>query len=193
MLNAPFSIIRRPAHVCKDTQEIRWQRVTNHHHSVRFTNKKSRIFTHFTKLIFIWRFFVIFKAIEMINPCVPSPCGQYSQCREINGHAVCSCLTRYIGSPPNCRPECVVSSECDQNMACQNEKCIDPCPGTCGVNARCTVINHNPICSCSPGFTGDPFNRCIKQECKLFLTLSKQIYYFLHAHTILWCKNFYCK
>nr|CAD7617395.1 unnamed protein product [Timema genevievae] len=75
------------------------------------------------------------------DPCIPSPCGPNSQCRQVNGQAVCSCLPTYIGSPPGCRPECVVSSECLQNRACVNQKCIDPCPGTCGLNARCE--HHN--------------------------------------------------
>lgn len=65
-----------------------------------------------------------------------------------------------------CKPECVVNSECIQNKACLNQKCVDPCPGTCGVNARCQVVNHNPICSCSPGFTGDPFDECVKPKRK---------------------------
>ncbi|XP_052871499.1 neurogenic locus notch homolog protein 1-like, partial [Anopheles cruzii] len=94
------------------------------------------------------------------NPCYPSPCGPNSQCREINGQAVCSCVPGYIGSPPTCRPECVVSAECPQNQACTNQKCRDPCLGTCGVGARCSVVNHNPICSCPERFTGDPFVRC---------------------------------
>lgn len=96
------------------------------------------------------------------NPCSPSPCGPNSQCRNINEHAVCSCITGYIGAPPQCRPECVVSSECSQNQACINQKCIDPCVGTCGYNARCEVINHSPICSCNQGQTGDPFQRCFE-------------------------------
>lgn len=95
-----------------------------------------------------------------VNPCVPSPCGPNSQCREVNGQAVCSCLPNYSGSPPGCRPECVVSSECPQDKACVNQKCVDPCPGVCGQNANCRVNNHSPICTCAPGYTGDPFSRC---------------------------------
>lgn len=94
------------------------------------------------------------------DPCNPSPCGPNSQCKQVNGQGVCSCLPNYIGSPPGCRPECVVSSECPQNRACLNQKCVDPCPGPCGLNTRCEVINHSPICSCRQGFTGDPFSRC---------------------------------
>jgi len=104
------------------------------------------------------------------NPCDPSPCGPNSQCRLVNQHAVCSCSPGFIGNPPSCRPECVVSSECPQNRACINQKCLDPCPGTCGLNARCQVVNHNPICSCAAGFTGDPFARCLKQESKLSIS-----------------------
>lgn len=94
------------------------------------------------------------------NPCQPSPCGPNSQCREVNSQAVCSCLATYVGSPPGCRPECTVSAECPQNHACINQKCEDPCPGTCGLSAQCSTVNHSPICSCLPGFTGDPFTRC---------------------------------
>lgn len=96
----------------------------------------------------------------VVNPCRPSPCGPNSQCREINEIAVCSCVPDFTGSPPNCRPECTVNAECPSDKACHKFKCTDPCRGTCGVNARCEVINHNPICSCPSGMTGDPFSRC---------------------------------
>lgn len=102
--------------------------------------------------------------MDTVKPCRPSPCGPYSQCREVNDHAVCSCITNYIGTPPACRPECSVSSECSQDRACLNLRCVDPCPGTCGNEAICKVTNHNPICSCPPGYTGDPFIRCVRIE-----------------------------
>lgn len=108
---------------------------------------------------------------EYVNPCLPSPCGPYSECREVNNHAVCSCQKNYIGTPPSCRPECMVSSECAQNKACINQKCVDPCPGTCGQNARCQTVNHNPICSCATGYTGDPFVRCLPERKDYLLSL----------------------
>jgi hypothetical protein len=110
------------------------------------------------------------------DPCQPNPCGANSQCRVGNGHAICSCQAGYIGAPPNCRPECVVSAECPLDKSCINQKCRDPCPGTCGQNARCQVNNHNPICSCYPGFTGDPFARCYKEESKLSKKSSFALY-----------------
>lgn len=97
---------------------------------------------------------------EIGNPCVPSPCGPNSQCRLIGSQPACSCLPNFVGRPPNCRPECINDSECPNNLACKNEKCRDPCPGACGVNAQCTVVNHGPVCSCFQGYIGDPFNSC---------------------------------
>lgn len=97
---------------------------------------------------------------EYINPCVPSPCGPNSQCRDIGGTPSCSCMPNFIGSPPNCRPECVINQECQSSLACIQQKCRDPCPGSCGFGAQCSVINHTPICTCPEGFTGDPFVNC---------------------------------
>lgn len=97
---------------------------------------------------------------EPINPCVPSPCGPNSVCRVNNNRAICSCLPNYIGRAPNCRPECTIDSDCPTNLACVCDKCKDPCIGTCGPNAQCTVLYHRPHCSCLNGFTGDPFGGC---------------------------------
>lgn len=94
------------------------------------------------------------------DPCSPSPCGPNSRCQVVNDQAVCTCLPEYTGSPPGCRPECVVSSECPPNLACVNQKCTNPCPGTCGLGADCNVIHHSPICACRPKYTGNPFTRC---------------------------------
>lgn len=107
------------------------------------------------------------------NPCVPSPCGAFSICKNVDNRAVCSCLPNYFGQPPNCRPECVVNSECPLTKACQNQLCIDPCPGSCGSKADCKTINHIPVCFCIPGFTGDPFSGCYEsknQSIKFYLT-----------------------
>lgn len=95
-----------------------------------------------------------------VDPCTPNPCGLYAECRVIGDQAACSCLKNYIGLPPNCRPECVVNTDCASNQACISEKCRDPCIGSCGENANCRVQNHIPVCLCQPGFTGDPFSLC---------------------------------
>lgn len=95
-----------------------------------------------------------------INPCVPSPCGPNAVCQVHGDTPACSCLPNYIGSPPSCRPECTINPECASNLACINQHCSDPCTGSCGFNAVCSVINHVAICSCIQGYTGDPFASC---------------------------------
>ena len=95
------------------------------------------------------------------DPCDPNPCGPNSNPpRQIGDRCQCSCLPEMIGSPPNCRPECVVNSDCSSDKACIRRKCQDPCPGLCGVNAYCSVRNHVPICICNQGYIGDPFSQC---------------------------------
>lgn len=96
-----------------------------------------------------------------LNPCQPSPCGVNSICQIKNSRAVCSCLPNYLGTPPNCRPECVINSDCKMNFVCRNSLCINPCAeSVCGLNANCRVVNRAPICTCLPGYSGDPFNIC---------------------------------
>lgn len=96
------------------------------------------------------------------HPCQPSPCGPNSICQVKEGRPVCSCSANYIGSPPFCRPECVMSQECPHNKACIQEKCRNPCKQSCGQNAKCDVVNHTPFCSCLPGYQGDAFIGCSK-------------------------------
>jgi hypothetical protein len=101
---------------------------------------------------------------DPINPCVPSPCGPYSECRVTLNTYTCTCLPNYQGSPPQCRPECVSNSECRFDLACINMKCRDPCVGSCGFNSECHVYNHIPQCICPQGYIGNPFVSCNIQQ-----------------------------
>lgn len=94
------------------------------------------------------------------NPCHPSPCGPNSQCKVAsNNQPVCTCIENYIGSPPNCKPECVVNSECRSIDACINNRCKSPCKSDlCGNNAECEVRNHSPVCKCRDGYEGKAYN-----------------------------------
>lgn len=103
-------------------------------------------------------------------PCNPSPCGANAVCKERNGAGSCSCLPEYFGDPyTGCRPECVINADCDRSKACLNNKCKDPCPGTCGINADCRTINHAPSCTCKPGYTGDPLRACTVVQAGILL------------------------
>jgi len=96
------------------------------------------------------------------DPCNPSPCGPNADASVRGTSCQCTCRPEYFGDPyTGCRPECVVNSDCDRTLACgRNNKCYNPCPGTCGFNAVCKVINHNPTCTCLPNYIGDPFTGC---------------------------------
>ena len=116
--------------------------------------------------------FGLILAVEPVytDPCDPNPCGPNSNPpRTIGDRCQCSCLPEMIGSPPNCRPECVVNSDCPSDKACINRKCQDPCPGLCGVNAYCRVRNHVPICVCNQGYIGDPFSSCYRPTSKAYI------------------------
>lgn len=142
-----------------------------------FNNLKNSNFTNF------------FPAVDVnakTEPCRPSPCGPNSQCKDIKNQAVCSCLPTYFGSPPACRPECAVSSDCPFNRACINQKCVDPCPASCARNANCKVVNHSPICFCKAQFTGDPFTFCFFNEGATFFSFAthQHFYYALYSKFI---------
>ena len=98
---------------------------------------------------------------ERLDPCNPSPCGSNAVCNNRGGAGACQCIPDYFGDPYlACRPECTINADCPSEKACQQLKCVDPCPGLCGVNALCRVINHVPTCTCLEGYIGDPFTSC---------------------------------
>lgn len=53
---------------------------------------------------------------------------------------------------------CRSNNECELGQACINGKCSSPCQ--CGINALCDVINHQGVCKCPPGYTGNPNIAC---------------------------------
>lgn len=117
---------------------------------------------------------------ELLDPCHPSPCGPNAVCRERDGAGSCTCLPEYFGDPyTGCRPECVQNSDCDKSRACVNNKCKNPCLGTCGINAECRVQNHSPICLCFDGYTGDPSTHCE------FIEIGKYRIFIIFLHLLL--------
>lgn len=122
-----------------------------------------------------------------MNPCEPSPCGANAICKQQNGAGSCSCINDYYGNPyEGCRPECVHSSDCPTNKACTGNKCVDPCPGVCGIDAVCTVISHVPTCNCIAGYVGNPFTYCQPQPpSNIFKNTYSCIHYFFKFHFVI--------
>lgn len=126
----------------------------------------NRYYLENSKFRYLYFFTVPPDSKDTGDPCNPSPCGPNAQCQNVNGYPSCSCLPTYIGIPPSCRPECLINPDCPSDKACINSKCTDPCPGSCGENARCLVVNHAVTCSCQVDYTGNPFVQCIELESK---------------------------
>ena len=110
---------------------------------------------------------------EVIDPCRPSPCGVNAVCQDRNKAAACTCLPEMFGDPYlECKPECSTNPECPDDKACLRNKCLDPCPGTCGTFATCRTQRHQPSCFCDTGYTGDPYRTCMRiTTCKFLLIL----------------------
>lgn len=99
--------------------------------------------------------------VQPPRPCDPNPCGTNAQCKSQNGAINCVCPSGYVGDPySSCRPECLLNTDCPRDQSCSRNKCVDPCPGTCGINADCRVTNHVAVCSCKESYTGDPYGSC---------------------------------
>lgn len=110
--------------------------------------------------------------IEIYEPCNPSPCGSNAVCKTRNGAGSCACMQNYYGDPYiSCRPECIQNSDCDRRKSCVNTKCVDPCIGSCGLNAECQVFYHSPVCTCRTGYSGNPNQACHVVEISKFVVM----------------------
>lgn len=118
-------------------------------------------FVSVQRIIFVHNFIFIVYYEPEITACQTNPCGINAVCAEKDNAGSCSCLPEYYGDPyVECRPECVMNSDCPMTKSCVNMKCIDPCIGVCGAYAECFVANHAPYCTCLCGYTGNPSVGC---------------------------------
>lgn len=108
--------------------------------------------------------------VSFLTPCEKYPCGMNAKCLNINGREHCVCLENYFGNPyVQCNPECMLNSDCSNNMVCIQQKCQDPCIGLCASNALCFVRDHIPRCTCQPDFDGNPYELCYpKRQSKVY-------------------------
>lgn len=103
------------------------------------------------------------------NPCTPSPCGPQAICSvNYEGQPLCACPEGSTGNPhgnEGCLSrECEVDDECSPDKACIGYTCRDPCPGACGLNTKCHIESHRPVCVCEDGLIGNPLICCIPPE-----------------------------
>ena len=110
------------------------------------------------------------------DPCQPDPCGPgaLASVASNTGLCSCSCPPGLQGDPyvTGCRPECLINADCPRDKACSSNTCTDPCPGTCGTAATCSVINHVPTCVCDKGYVGNAFEECVKRKHDIYRRFS---------------------
>lgn len=64
---------------------------------------------------------------------------------------------------------CESDTECLDSEACYMGQCENLCSfaTVCAPNAKCHVIKHRPVCSCPPGYEGNPATKCYQPKlCK---------------------------
>jgi hypothetical protein len=95
-------------------------------------------------------------------------CGKNAVCNPVRHTAVCSCPSQTVGDPlQECRAlECLDGgNDCPESQTCINNKCVNPCTlehtNVCGLNTNCSVVNHQVLCTCLPGHSGDPRLGCV--------------------------------
>ena len=86
-----------------------------------------------------------------------------------------NCGAGHICENNRCVDACRTYHSCPYDQDCIHRRCQDPCSffGACGINALCHTNDHKAICTCEPGYTGDPRKSCVLGEWKwrLFLLL----------------------
>ncbi|XP_026670602.1 neurogenic locus notch homolog protein 2-like, partial [Ceratina calcarata] len=94
-------------------------------------------------------------------------CGRNAECKADDHVALCSCKSTFFGNPKDdkigCQPiECETNDDCSGEKVCDTHKCRIAClaHNPCGVNAICTAERHTQICTCQPGYTGEPTHGC---------------------------------
>ncbi|XP_065171538.1 protein eyes shut isoform X2 [Atheta coriaria] len=89
------------------------------------------------------------------NPC-DGVCGIGANCELRDITPICSCPKDMTGDPfVRCRPF-------EKRDLCE--------PNPCGQNARCEpgydkLHEERPVCTCLPGYQGDPLRGCVRGEC----------------------------
>lgn len=108
-----------------------------------------------------------------VNPCsTGSPCSPSQECRVLDTSpfrsVVCQCppdttftknglCVKIVTTPSGCKSD----GECGLTERCSQGRCVDACQlEACGVNAVCKSVNHQGICSCPPGYQGNPRIQC---------------------------------
>ncbi|XP_022241755.1 fibropellin-1-like [Limulus polyphemus] len=105
---------------------------------------------------------------DCYDACAEIVCGPNAQCVSTDHKHVCTCIKGFIGDPNNHTHGCIVPHQCDDDEDCDSDKvcrvdsdkvrkCVLVCVyAECGASAVCQAENHQPLCICPEGTTGNP-------------------------------------
>lgn len=107
------------------------------------------------------------------NPCAKSDvCSPQQTCTVLDTlplrTVMCRCpidtttdnAGRCVPVQPD-QPGCRIDDECSDSDKCISGTCILACRvEQCGVNAQCLSKSHRAICTCAPGYEGNPHIEC---------------------------------
>ena len=106
-----------------------------------------------------------------LNPCVHGAvqCGRGAECLVQAHRAQCVCPAGTQGDPfLSCvAAVCQYNEDCADHEACDrlNRVCRPVCDDeTCAATATCTGRKHQPVCSCPPGTSGNPYIECLGEQ-----------------------------
>ncbi|CAG0881855.1 unnamed protein product [Darwinula stevensoni] len=95
--------------------------------------------------------------VTCMSPCDGVDCGPHAQCKPQGLEALCICDDGWSYDPARIDAGCMDINECNPR--------IGP-SGMCGENAICTNTLGSYSCQCPPGFSGNPYTRCLDvNEC----------------------------
>jgi len=122
---------------------------------------------------------------KCVPACEPSTCGVNAICESLNHVPTCKCLRGYTGDPlaqcTQVTPIAITARRIDSFPTALAIR--DPCTGNpCGVNSNCRNAGDRPVCSCLPGYQGDPYRGCRRGECESNTECP--------SHQV--CQNFHC-
>lgn len=89
-------------------------------------------------------------------------CGRNSECVARLHSGECQCKSGYYYDGNHCRKiECNSDQECSLEKKCDNHICKNVClVNQCGTNSICVADNHQQLCQCLPGYSGDAHVQC---------------------------------
>lgn len=113
------------------------------------------------------------------NPCsLGHMCTPDQQCRVLDTlplrTIMCTCPPdSFTDASGRCKaieyekPQCTFDSECSNAEKCVRGVCVEACKvDVCGINALCNSLEHRGVCTCAPGYQGNPHIECTTSKSK---------------------------